>query len=388
LVQEENMQVTIAGGGVAGSVCAVALRRIGADVTVHEAYPDASPDAEAGPGGFVSLATNGLRALHAVGLQDAVRAYGVDVPLQRMWSSGGRLLGENPRGRRSTDREHAVTLRRADLVAVLRTAAADAGARIVTGQRVTAATPVHDRVHVTLDSGDTAEADLLVGADGIWSTTRTLLDAGAPRPAYAGIRHVFGTSTTPTEPGVFNMVMGRGGAFGFLNGGGTTWWAAQVVDPDPDSPLDLAVLRDRYRHEPQVLAVLDHVTDSRPPTRDHVLPLVPTWHDDRTVLIGDAAHPVGAGQGASMAIEDAVVLAQRLATESVPAALAAYDATRRPRITRMLKAGADNRARKKAAGPLRRRLTDTVMSFGLNHFYEKATGWLYTYDVGELPVPA
>jgi 2-polyprenyl-6-methoxyphenol hydroxylase-like FAD-dependent oxidoreductase len=68
--------------------------------------------------------------------------------------------------------------------------------------------------------------------------------------------------------------------------------------------------------------------------------------------------------------------------------LAAYENTRRPRITRMLKAGQDNRARKKAAGRLRRHTTDAVMSFGLKHFYEKATGWLYAYDVGELPVRA
>jgi hypothetical protein len=52
----------------------------------------------------------------------------------------------------------------------------------------------------------------------------------------------------------------------------------------------------------------------------------------------------------------------------------------------MLKAGQDNRARKKATGPVRGRVTEAVMTFGLKHFYEKATGWLYTYDVGELPV--
>jgi hypothetical protein len=52
----------------------------------------------------------------------------------------------------------------------------------------------------------------------------------------------------------------------------------------------------------------------------------------------------------------------------------------------MVKAGQDNRARKKVPGPVRRRVNETVMSFGLKHFYAKAMGWLYTYDVGELPV--
>jgi 2-polyprenyl-6-methoxyphenol hydroxylase-like FAD-dependent oxidoreductase len=150
----------------------------------------------------------------------------------------------------------------------------------------------------------------------------------------------------------------------------------------------VALLRDRYRDEEQALAVLDGVIELQRPTRDHVLAPVPRWRGDRIVLVGDAAHPVGAGQGASMAIEDAIVLTQRLAAEPVHSALAAFEQARRPRINKMLKAGQDNRARKKAAGPVRRRVTDAVMSFGLKHFYGKATSWLYTYDVGELPVRA
>lgn len=381
------MQVTVAGGGVAGSVCAIALRRIGADVTIYEAYPDPASTV----GGFLSLATNGMRALDAIDCLDAVQAYSVPMPLQRIWSSGGRLLGENPRGRRSTDLISSVTLQRADLVHALRETAVRAGARVVTGERIVDATESGDRVHTRLENGNTVDSDLLIGADGIWSTLRTVLDANAPSPEYAGFYTVFGTSTTPTPPGVFNMIMGRGGAFLSLAGDdGTTWWSAQVVEPTTPDPasVDVALLRGRYHHEEQVLAILDNVAEFQRPTRDHVLAPVPTWRGDRIVLVGDAAHPVGAGQGASMAAEDAVVLAQQLVDAPVPAALAAFEQARRPRITKMLKAGQDNRARKKAAGPLRRNLTDTVMSFGLKHFYEKATGWLYTYDVGELPVRA
>lgn len=378
------MQVSIAGGGVAGSVAAIALRRIGADVTVYEAYPDPA----AAIGGFVSLANNGLRALDAIDRLDAVQAYGAAMPLQRMWGGSGRLLGENPRGRRSVDTTYSRTLRRADLVGALRDAAHRAGAHIVTGERITAATENADGARLTLDSGNTVDSDLVVGADGIWSTLRTALDPTAPTPEYAGSYTAFGTSSTPTELGVFNLATGRAGALLFLAAGDTTWWAAQVNDPTPPDPntVDLALLRDLYRHENQALAILDNATDLRPPTHDHVLAPVPTWRGDRIVLIGDAAHPVGAGQGASMAIEDAIVLAQQLATAPVPTALAAYEDARRPRITKMLKASQDNRARKKAAGPVRRRLTEAMMTFGLKHFYEKATGWLYTYDVGELPV--
>lgn len=382
------MQVTVAGGGVAGSVCAIALRRIGADVTLYEAYPDPA----GAIGSFLSIASNGLRALDAVGCLDAVRDAGTPVPTQRMWSSGGRLLGETPRGRLSNDPTHSITLRRADLVTVLRDAAARAGARIVTGERVVAATEAGDRVQIGFDSGNTVDSDLLIGADGIWSTVRTILDADAPRPAYAGMYSVSGLSTTRTEPGVFHMTFGRAGAFIHVTGpDGTTWWSAQVTEPtEPDlAAVDLPMLLDRYRHEERVVAVLRQATTMQRPTLDHTLDPVPTWRGERTVIVGDAAHPVGDGQGASMAIEDAIVLAQRLTLgNTVPDALAAYEDARRPRTTRMLKAGQDNRARKKTPGPVRRRVTENVMSFGLKHFYEKAMGWLYTYDVGELPVRA
>ena len=381
------MQVTVAGGGVAGSVCAIALRSIGAEVTIYEAYPDPAGII----GSFVSIASNGLRALDAAGCLDAVRCAGTSVPTQRLWSSNGRLIAESPRGRLTDDPMHSVTLRRADLVSALREKATQAGARVVTGEKVVGATETGDRVQVSFDSGNTVDSDLLVGADGIWSTVRTVLDADAPRPTYAGIYSMSGLSTAHTDPGVFHLTFGRAGAFLQVAGpDGTTWWSAQVAEPtQPDlTAVSLPTLLDHYRHEEQVIAVLRQATTTQRPALDHVLTPVPTWRSDRTVIVGDAAHPVGAGQGASMAIEDAIILAQQLVSAPVPEALAAYENARRARTSKMMKAGQENRAMKKAPGPVRRRVTETVMSIGLKHFYDKAMGWLYTYDVGELPVRA
>ena len=79
------MRVTVIGGGVAGSAAAIALRRIGAEVTVYEAYED-----PAGPvGSYVSLAVNGLRALGALGCLAQVQAAGFPVARHRMWSGRG-----------------------------------------------------------------------------------------------------------------------------------------------------------------------------------------------------------------------------------------------------------------------------------------------------------
>ncbi|KQV14555.1 MULTISPECIES: FAD-dependent monooxygenase [unclassified Kitasatospora] len=378
------MRITVIGGGVAGAASAIALRRTGAEVTVHEAYPD-----PAGPvGSFLSLASNGLRALEALGCLPEVQRRGFAVAEQRMWSASGRLLGAMPRGRLAEDDLLSVTLMRGQLVEALRTEAERAGVTIVTGQRLTEVTTHEDGVRAGFADGSAAEADLLVGADGLWSATRALLDPAAPSPAYAGLYSVSGRSEgVPSDPSCFNMTFGRNGAFVHIPApDGSTWWSAQVATPEPPdlATVPLAEWPDRlaalYRQEELPLALLRASTEVHRPTLMHTLPAVPAWHGRRTVLVGDAAHPVGAGQGASMALEDAVVLAQVL---SRGGSLAEYEQLRRDRIGRMLKAAAANRDAK-TAGPVGRRVNDLVMPLVFRHFYGRSTSWLYTHELGAL----
>ncbi|MGA5559244.1 FAD-dependent monooxygenase [Streptomyces lavendulocolor] len=262
-------------------------------------------------------------------------------------------------------------------------------------------------------SGRTAEASLLIGADGIWSATRSLLDPHAPTPEYAGRYSISGIAEgIETDAGIFNMTprggmtaagrwscgtrtggappFTRTGAFIHLAApGGKVWWSAQVACPaQPDLALTdaqwLHRLGELHRHEQLPTAILEATTELHRPTLMHKLNAVPVLHNDRIALLGDAGHPVGAGQGASMALEDALVLAQSLAAEpSVAAALSAYEAARSARIARMVKAASDNRDAK-TAGPLTRRIRDLVMPLAVRLFYEKATAWLYTHDCGEL----
>ena len=376
------MRVVVAGGGVAGSACAIALARIGADVTVYEAYED-----PAGPvGSYVSLAANGLRTLDALGCLTQVQMAGFPVARQRMWSGGGKLLGDVARGRRPEDPLHSVTLMRADLVTALRAAARQSGARIVTGQRLDG-----------VSGPRTADADLVVGADGIWSPTRHALDPAAPGPAYAGLYSISGISgSVPTglpREG-FNWIFARHGVFIFLPvPGGTVWWTAQVSAAEPPSDpsaVGIPELSRLFATEPQATAVLRAATAIRAANLGYALAPVTRRHGDRIVLIGDAAHPVGAGQGASIALEDAVVLARHLAetkTGAIPRALAAFDGERQPRAGKLAKMEAGNRDAK-TAGPIGTRMREMIMPHVFSRFYEKATGWLYDFDPGPLPVAA
>jgi salicylate hydroxylase len=373
------MRAVVVGGGVAGSASAIALARIGADVTVYEAYED-----PAGPvGSYVSLAVNGLRALDALGCLPPVQAAGFPVARQRMWSGRGKLLGDVARGRRPEDPLLSVTIMRADLVTRLRAAALEAGARIVVGQRLDG--PADERA---------ADADLIVGADGIWSPTRRALDPAAPAPAYGGLYSVSGTSAAVPDglaTDGFNWIFARHGVFIYLPApDGTVWWTAQVSAAEPpDDPAAVGVpaLTALFGGEAQAAAVLRAATSVRGANLGHVLKPVTRRHDGRIVLIGDAAHPVGAGQGASIALEDAVVLARHLAAagNAIPAALAAFDAERQPRAGKLAAMETSNRDAK-TAGPIGSRMREMIMPLVFNRFYENATGWLYDFDPGPLPV--
>ena len=377
------MRAVVTGGGVAGSACAIALARIGADVTVYEAYED-----PAGPvGSFVSLAVNGLRALDALGCLPQAQAAGFTVARHRMWSGTGKLLGDVARGRRPEDALHSVTIMRADLVSALRAAALESGARILAGQRLDG--PTDPRA---------ADADLLVGADGIWSATRRALDPAAPEPAYAGLYSVSGASGR--LPGLprdgFNWIFAKRGVFIFLPvPDGTVWWTAQVsaADPPPDAAtIGVAELIALFASEAQAAAVLRAATTVRTANLGHVLKPVTRRHGGRIVLVGDAAHPVGAGQGASIAMEDAVILARHLAssgasgasgTGAISEALAAFDAERQPRAGKLARMETNNRDAK-TSGPIATRIREVIMPHVFNRFYENATGWLYDFDPGAL----
>jgi salicylate hydroxylase len=362
------MKIAVTGAGVAGSACAIALTRIGADVTVYEAYEDPAGTV----GSFISLAVNGLRVLDTFGCLPTIQQAGFPVARQRMWSGSGKLLGDVARNRRPQDTLLSVTLLRADLVSTLRAEALRSGAKIVTGERV--------------DPG-TLDADLVVGADGIWSATRRMLDPAAPEPAYSGLCMISGVSGTvpaglPTDG--FNWIFARKGVFIFLPApDGTVWWTAQIASAEPPrDPHAIGVpeLLRLFRTEPQAVAVLRAATAVRAANLGHILKPVSTRHDDRTVLVGDASHPVGAGQGASIAMEDALVLARHLsANPAVPGALAAFDKERQPRAGKLARMDSRNRD-SKVSGPVAARMREVIMPHVFGRVFEKATGWLYDFD--------
>ncbi|WP_407699519.1 FAD-dependent oxidoreductase [Streptomyces broussonetiae] len=336
-------KVVVIGGGIAGTAAALALQRAGYDVTVYEAHPDTAADI----GAFLTLGSNGMRALAQLGATDAVTATGFALTSLRLLDSQGTEQARGSLGEVTDPALHYRCLRRGELNSALQREAARRGIPVRHGVRLADVSNGPDGVTAHFADGTTADADLLLGADGLNSTVRTRLVPEA-RPGYAGQRIYYGYSAAAPEgdpTGLITFVRGGESTFGYaVSPAGQTYWFARVNTEA--LPADGAVHEADRREE--LLPLLrgdatpaaDIVAGSVGPvlaTNATDLPLGTVWHRGRALLIGDAAHAASpaTGQGASMALEDAVVLAKALRDlPDVPAAFAAYEGHRRPRVER------------------------------------------------------
>ncbi|MBP2703257.1 FAD-dependent monooxygenase [Microbispora sp. RL4-1S] len=330
----------VIGGGVAGPVTALALAKAGIRATVHEAHPAAAD----GVGAMLSLAPNGLAALRIVGADEAVIGIGQQVPRVVMADGAGNRLAEfgGFPGLPPT-----LAMPRSDLFRALADHATAAGVRIEYGRRLVSADETPDGVTATFSDGTTATADVLIGADGIRSTVRGLIDPAAPGPEYGGVLSFGGYSRcdVAVEPGAMHFAFGRTFIGFWRLPDDRVCWFASLPRTEPLTAAEvarvpaaewLARLRDLYAGHVPGETLLAHTDpgDLMAVGPMERMPSVPRWHRGRMVLVGDAVHAPSSssGQGASLAVESAIELARCLRDLPIPAAFEAYEGLRRSRV--------------------------------------------------------
>src|SRR5262245_13438987 len=176
------MKALIAGGGIAGTVSAIALKRSGFDPMILEAF-DRSAD---GVGGFLTLASNGIDAVQALDIDPRLLG-GFDTPRMAAYLGNGEELANLPFGRTPSGAV-ARTIKRSDLYVALRDEAVRRGIPIEYGKRVADAKAASDGgIVVTFADGTGTRGDVLIGADGLHSRVREIIDPGAPKARYIGL---------------------------------------------------------------------------------------------------------------------------------------------------------------------------------------------------------
>src|SRR5918995_318886 len=309
----------------------------------------------------------------------AALAAGFPTPGILLRSTTGKDLGTARTGLSLPDGTTSHTMKRADLYQAIRDEAAAHGIVVEHGKRLVDAEPAGDGVRALFENGTDATGDLLIGADGVHSAARRLIDPHAPAPTYVGLVNLGGYARgvqVEAAPGSYTLIFGNRAFFGYLLApDGEVWWFANVPRRDEPARGEVeAIPAEQWQRRLPAL----YADDAGPAVRlvqasdpgdiqnassIHSIPHLPVWHRGPMVVIGDAAHAPTptSGQGASLAIEDAVVLAKCLRDLPDPQqAFARFEALRRPRVERIIKVAARINSNK-TARPLTRVVRDAVL---------------------------
>ncbi|MEU1982454.1 FAD-dependent monooxygenase [Nocardia sp. NPDC019395] len=325
-------RAVVVGAGIAGLTAAIALRQRGWQVEVLERATAVGP---AGSG--LSLWPNGLRGLDTIGAGTAVREQALSATEAGMRDTSGRWLARTDIAAVRDRYGDLVMIHRTELFDILRGTLGAGALRLGAAVRAVDITGNGVRVQHSLGTSD---ADLVLGADGINSTVRELHWPGAPGPIYAGYTawRAIVTPRAPVRSG--GETLGRGERFGIapLRDGRVYFYGSANLPADAISPDgELTELRRRFGdwHDP-IPALLD-ATDPAALLRHDIyeLPRIAGYARGRIALLGDAAHAMtpNLGQGANLAIEDAITLAALLDRHrDIPSALTEYDRIRRARV--------------------------------------------------------
>jgi len=328
-----GLPILIAGGGIAGLTLSTALRQRGFDVQLIERNTvwDAL-------GAGIAVQPNGMRVLSQLGISAAVEQAGAivrgwllrdqqgevlcDVDLEALWGDLGPLIG----------------IERTKLQHAFLSGSAAVSCRL--GTWVTSLNQGDYCVSVAFNDGTAGEYRLVVGADGIGSTIRQIA-LGTALPVYGG--QMVWRSLVPIRPPEYDdcvqFWLGDGCFFGLCPvGEGRTYGFANVAEPRFYDGLEGRLERLRKRFAGFGGIVRDYLAALKCDEQLHCGPIewldVDRWHRGRVVRIGDAARASSPmmGQGGSMAMEDALVLAETLhATPHVATAIEMFVRRRRPR---------------------------------------------------------
>ena len=332
----------VIGGGIGGLTTAIALRRAGLKAQVYEQAPELT---EIGAG--LSLWANATKALTQLGLGDQLGSIATPLQVLESRAPDGRVLHHAELS--VVDRKFghfSYAMHRGELFQLLLNDVPQTD--VFTNSRFRRLSRNGDRPVACFESGLEVAADVLIGADGLFSGVRHELAAGAA-PDFAGYATWRGIAEIerPRRWPAMALVrtVGRGEYFGVgeISPGRYLWYATKnraLREPEPGGRRKTVLRHFGTWHSP----IPDFV---RATPEDQILlhpaynmaPLT-SWIGSRATLVGDAAHPIepSLGMGACLAIEDALVLGACLeGTSQVDHALAMYERTRRPRVARMVR---------------------------------------------------
>ena len=338
----QQANILIIGAGIGGLTAAIALGKHGFRVDMIERDPDWSVY-----GVGIIQQSNVIRAMHALGILRDYLDAGFGFDHVDIFAPNGMHIAAVPSPKLVPEHPANIGIGRRALHEVLGRRAREAGARIRLGVEADCFTETAAAVEVAFTDGTRANYDLVIGADGLYSKTREQLFPDAPKPRFTGQgvwRYNFPRAADVTSLHAYEGRTGMG-----LVPLSAELMYLYITSPEPGNAryerAGLAArMRDKLAQAPERIRML-----AAGITEDAEVVYKPLecifiegdWHRGRIVLLGDAVHATTPhlGQGAGMAIEDAIVLADELVQAETPqAAFPRYQARRMPRCRYIVEA--------------------------------------------------
>lgn len=327
-------RVLVVGGGIGGLAAATALAQRGIQTTVLERNSDFQL-----PGVGLGQPANALRAYRDLGVLDEVLEAGFIYRSMRYYDSDRQLTADHAFQLGGDDVPPVCALSRQTLHSILLRAAQRAGVEVRMATTVASLAQTGDGVDVTLSDGGALRTDLVAGFDGIRSTTREMIfgELFRPRPLGYGAWRI--QVPRPQDVDAMEFHQGLGSKTGLMPLSEDLMYLFHIRAEDPAEWFQADTLHSDLKERLQGYgSYVGEIRDALGPDSDVVygplegLLIHGPWYSGRVVLGGDAAHvvPPHLTQGAAMAVEDAVTLAQELAggVGSVEEQLARYTSRR------------------------------------------------------------
>ena len=389
-MNKQKKKALIIGCGIARSTVALFLKRAGIESVIYESR-------EEDEGYSLSLSCNGVAVLRMLSLEEPAFAEGSPVTKWNMWNGKGKYLGG---GLFTADGIKSVFIKRVPLGTILLNEAERQGISIQRGRKLQSIEATKtDCMVATFEDGTTASGDFIVGCDGVHSTTRQFVDPEA-RPVCSGLINSGGYSrevNLPQTPETSHFIFGRRAFFGYhVSPSGYIYWFVnypQAQEPAREALLELTQEERKQRllklfrdDQPFICDIIQSAVTTFPDFLTYTLPVQPTrWHKGPVVLVGDAVHAISpsSGQGASMALENAAILAKCLRDiPDLEQAFETYEGLRRDRTVKMFDLGQRSDSGKFVTGPLQQWFRDLTTPIFLKLFANtKASDWIYSYSV-------
>ena len=392
---QRSRKALVIGAGIAGPITAILLKRAGIDAEIFEAWPRST-----GIGGGLQIAPNGMHVLAEAGLASDMIRRGAVAEAIEFYSQSGAKLGTVNRNMKERFGQPAVNMRRSVLNEAVLAKADAADIEVSFEKRLVRIEDRADQPIVAyFADGSSAEGDFLIGADGVHSAVRNHVVTDAPKPfdldlvSFGGFvpRSLLESARTPPS---LIMTVGQSGFFGygFCNSDpdtGAMCWSTMPthgIDAATFRAMDQEALRRHLRRYhagwhapiPQLIDALQEIVVSA--SLD--LATLPNWSRGRALLIGDAAHATSphAGQGASVALEDALRLARLLQEEAeTGAAFANFESERRGRVERIVALARRNGNQKREFSRTGAWFRDQMLKLVLP-LNARSQDWIYGYD--------